>query len=72
MKSNQRSTIIPASAGLQPRFLRPAQSASVPDRSRSGLTLSDPYFTFTFTVLVVSLPRMSITLTTTRYSPGSA
>src|SRR5262249_48924753 len=31
-----------------------------------------PYFTLSITVLVVSLPRMSITLTTTRYSPGSA
>src|ERR1051326_7932971 len=30
------------------------------------------YFTFTFTVLVVSLPRMSITLTMTLYSPFSA
>ena len=30
------------------------------------------YFTFTFTVFVVSLPRMSITFTTTVYSPGSA
>ena len=30
------------------------------------------YVTLTFTVLVVSLPRMSITLTTIAYSPGSS
>ena len=30
------------------------------------------YVTFTFTVLVVSLPRMSMTLTTIVYSPASA
>ena len=30
------------------------------------------YATFTFTVFVVSLPRMSMTLTTTLYLPASA
>ena len=32
--------------------------------------VSNSHFTFTFAVLVVSLPRISITLTTAAYSPG--
>ena len=47
--------------------LRAVQLSAPAKRGR----MKTHYVTFTFIVLVVSLPRMSMTLTTTVYSPAS-
>jgi len=58
--------------GLEkPPPVKPRALPWAEDSHPFGVKTGRPHFTFTVSVFVVSLPRMSITLTTTRYSPGS-